>query len=309
MPEMNKEAKVGELSVVVVPLVGEDHLVNCLDALYAQTSLPAEIIVPYDERLENVTGLKKAYPKTQFIEFRGRRTVAELRAEGIRKSRGAVVAITEDHCKPDQDWCAVIEQLHAASSHAAIGGAVEKETPDTALDWALYFADYLRYSTPLPEGLTHALTDLNVSYKREALAMIKPAWAAEFHENIVHAALEERGQTLWLAPQVVVRQKRRLTLQEAIWDRYAFGRLFGSSRVAGQAPSRRLIFTVTSLILPVLLVSRVVSHIRQKRRWMSEFVRSLPALVLISTIWSWGEFLGYLTGRPDKTMALQAESA
>lgn len=307
--DKKQETKVGELSVVVVPLVGEDHLVSCLDALYAQTTLPAEIIVPHDDRLENVSGLKKAYPKIQFLKLNGRRNVAELRAYGVRNSCGAVVAITEDHCKPESDWCATIQQLHASSPYAAIGGAVEKEIPDSALDWALYFADYLRYSGPLQEGPTHALTDLNVSYKRDILTSIQSVWPDEFHENIVHAALEERGQTLWLSPRVVVRQKRRLTLRDAIWDRYAFGRLFGSTRVVGAPASRRLIYSVTSVLIPVLLVSRVMSHIRQKRRWMGEFLRALPALVLISTIWGWGEFLGYVTGRPDKSMVLHAKAA
>ncbi len=307
--EKKIETQPDELSVVVVPMVGKDHLVNCLDALQAQTSAPAEILVPHDDRLGDTSELGKTYSGVQFLKMDGRRTFAELRAYGIRNSQSAIVAITEDHCKPEPNWCQEILQKHAATSHAAIGGAVEKEIPDSALDWAFYFADYLRYCNPLQEGPSHALTDLNVSYKRDRLASIEPLWASEFHENVVHAALEKGGQTLWLSPAVVVRQKRRLSLSQAIWDRYAFGRLFGSTRVAGQPTSRRLVFILTSLLIPFLLIARVAGSVRQKGRWSGEFVRALPALALISAIWAWGEFLGYVTGRPDAALAPKAAAA
>ena len=91
--------------------------------------------------------------------------------------------------------------------YPAIGGAVEKQTPDKTLSWAFYLADYLRYLDP-QEGPSDHLTDGNVSYKRAALEKIKHLWAEEFHENVVHAALAGNGGSLWLSPKIIVRQKR-----------------------------------------------------------------------------------------------------
>ena len=303
------EATQNDMSVIVVPMVGQTHLTKCLDALRAQSVLPGEMIVPFDDRLGDMANFKTSYPEFRFLKMEGRKTFAELRAYAVRQSSGSIIAITEDHCKPEPDWCANIIQLHTGTDHAAIGGVVEKETPDTALDWAFYFADYLRYSKPLPEGPVHALTDLNVTYKRDALMAIEHVWSQEFHENVVHAALKDYGETLWLSPKIVVLQKRQLGLGQAIQDRYAFGRLFGSTRVASASSFQRLKFILTSVLIPPVIVARVAANIRQKKRWTGEFIRALPALVLISSVWGWGEFLGYVTGRTDATLASHGNKA
>jgi len=179
---------------------------------------------------------------------------------------------------------------------------VEKQTPDTVLNWAFYFADYLRYLDPR-EGPAQQLTDGNVTYKRTALAQIREVWEPEFHENLVHAALAERGESLWLSPKIVVRQKRGMTFRGAVYDRYAFGRLFGSSRVAGMRAVDRLKFTALCIVLPAVLVMRVASHVARTRRYAAAALRAFPVLLLISTVWAWGEFLGYVTARPERTLS------
>ena len=62
----------------------------------------------------------------------------------------------------------------------------------SALNWAVYFADYLRYALPFGEGPYPTLTDLNVSYKRSDLDEIKDLWNNEFHEPEIHGALKQR---------------------------------------------------------------------------------------------------------------------
>lgn len=301
---MDTPAQTPQLSVVVVTLVGPETLARCLEALDAQIDPPAlEIIVPLDARLGDPGRLRQKYPHVQFLQAPGRKTYAQLRCLGICQARGPVVAVTEDHCRPQPDWCAQIVRLHAAAPHAAIGGAVEKEAPDSPLNWSFYFADYLRYSLPFEAGRSHALTDLNVTYKRAAMDRIAPVWAEEFHENAVHAALEAAGETLWLAPEVVVRQQRPLTLGHAVWYRYAFGRLFASTRVAGAPPAARLKLIALAPLVPLLLVARIAGLVNRKCRWKGEFVRALPAVALVSLVWGWGELIGYVTGRPEAALS------
>src|SRR5689334_13925683 len=132
---------VPELSVVVVVLEGGTSLQNCLESLAAQASNHVEIIVPWDSAHGSIPRLSVS-ESVQFLPVEGPRTFAELRAFGIRNSRGAIVALTEDHCVPAADWCQTILNQHQ-SKHAAIGGAVDKQQPDTALNWAFYFADYI----------------------------------------------------------------------------------------------------------------------------------------------------------------------
>ncbi len=291
------------LSVVVVVLAGRAYLLRCLQALKDQVGVSdAEILVPCDDRVPDIPTLEAQFPPVRFLPIKGRRTCAELRAIGVQEAQGAIVALTEDHCTPTPDWCAQILKAHRMP-HAAIGGAVEKELPDTALNWAMYLADYARYMGPALEGLTNHLTDCNVSYKRSALEAIANVWRDEFHEPTVHGALQAHGESLWFSPRIIVHQRRSLRLGATIRDRYIFGRLFGSGRVTVATTPRRLIYAGLAILLPPLLIGRVASHVIRKRRCVGAFLRALPILVLLSSVWALGECVGYLTGQSDASLA------
>jgi predicted dehydrogenase len=292
------------LSVVVVTVESAARLRACLDALQSQAEA-SEIIVPWDGSHGHSADLRREYPTVQFLPAGpAKLTFAQLRACGIARASGDVVAITEDHFTPAPDWCRQILEAHQAP-YPAIGGAVEKQTPDKVLSWAFYLADYLRYLDP-QEGPSAHLTDGNVSYKRDALLKIRQLWATEFHENVVHAALTGSGQSLWLSPRIIVRQKRAMTLRDAVRDRYAFGRLFGSTRVEGMPAAGRLKLTLLCILLPAVLLMRIASHLARTRRYTTASLRALPALLLISTVWAWGELVGYVTARPDHTLSARA---
>lgn len=295
-----------QLTVVVIVLEGPARLRSCLDGLRKQTPAPSmEIIVPWDGTHGDCRQLETEFPEAAFPRYDGRRTYAQLRALGVAMATAPVVAITEDHCIGDPGWANAILEAHR-SPHAAIGGAVEKRAPDTALNWSFYLADYVRYSDP-PEGPSHHLTDCNVTYKKAAIEPIRDLWREEFHENTVHDALRRGGQSLWLSPRIAVWQKRHLEFGPAIWDRYAFGRLFGSTRVQGAGAGARLKFIVSSAVLPLLLMARVAGHVVRNKRYAGPFLRALPMLALVNTVWAFGEFTGYLTGRPEER--LKAASA
>jgi Glycosyl transferase family 2 len=296
-------ASTPSLSVVVVLLEGPAKLERCLVALGRQNGVTGvEVIVPWEARWGDSRDMAARFPAVKFLRVAGSGTYAELRAAGIREARGAIVAITEDHCVPQPDWCAEIVSAHKSVPCAAIGGAVEKLSPDTALDWAFYLADYLRYMNPVTDGPAHELTDCNVSYKRAALETIRDVWSTEFHEPAVHGALDARGDGLWLSARIVVQQQRSLSWKAAIRDRYAFGRLFGSTRVSRQPASRRMLYAASSFLLPALLLVRAAGHIRRKGRCRGEFLRALPAMAVICTVWAWGEFAGYVTGTPEASL-------
>ena len=300
---MNRESSSApNMSVVVVILGGRSYLPRCLEALVQQVSgEDTEIVVPCDGRTPDLAAVRKLFPAVRFITVSGPRTYAELRALGVQESRGTIVALTEDHCTPNSDWCAQIRKAHAGP-HAAVGGAVDKKESDTAVNWALYLADYGRYMSPMPEGPLHHLSDCNVSYKRSSLQAIGDVWHNEFHEPAVHEALRARGESLWFSPHVVVRQQRSLGFSEAVKDRYSFGRLFGGERVASASWLLRLFYISFSVLLPGLLTARVAQHVFRRRRCTGAFLYALPALALLNLAWAWGEFVGYVTGRPGDSL-------
>lgn len=289
-----------ELSVILVVLGGGAHLVRCLEALARQQSAPAmEVMIPRDARLseKDAESLGKIFPGLRFAVLPGRQSFAALRTAGVKAARGRIVAITEDQCIPPERWCANVVAAHA-QPHGAVGGPVDKHQPDRVINWAIYLRELGTYMPPIAEGPSQSLTDCNVSYRREALDEIAPVWAAEFHEPEVHAALRERGKTLWLTPGLLTYQHREIILGPAIRERYEFGRLYGGLRVARLSGLSRLLLIAATPLLPVLMVWRVLRGVIRKQRYIGVCLAALPYLVLFAAVWSWGELIGYVTGRP-----------
>jgi hypothetical protein len=303
-----------DLSVIALLFVGREYLVRCLEALERQDSdACVELIVAHDDLLTGAGKLAQRFPGVRFASLPGRRSPAELRAHAVDASRAPVVALIEDHCVARADWCARILEAHG-QPRAAIGGAVEKGNPpgrtrDSGLAWALYLTDYSRYMPPLAGGPAPSLTDCNVSYKRRALERCRDAWRPEFHENVVHGLLTASGERLWLDPDIVVFEQRTLPLAAVLRDRFAFGRLFGSTRVAGASAAVRLRFAAGALAMPPVLVLRAGRNVFARRRHRADYFRALPALTLTTSTWMLGEFAGYLTGRPPDPGALAVGGA
>ncbi|HEX6559878.1 MAG TPA: glycosyltransferase [Longimicrobiales bacterium] len=289
------------LSVVVVILAGPQYLVRCLTALQAQRGAKLlEVIVPHDDRVGDMAVLRRQFPAVQFVHQPGRHSYAELRSLGFRTARGDIIALTEDHCSPEPEWCATILNLHRGP-YAAVGGSVDKSGHDSALNWAIYLSDFGRYMNPVHQGPAGYLTDCNVSYKRSAIEPIAELWADAFHETTVNWALQDRGEKLLLSPTVVVQQQRTLTWDYALRERFNFGRLFASTRVAAVGPAKRAVYAAASGALPFIIVGRVVRNVAEKRRAVSQFFMSLPHIIVLALTWSLGEFVGYLTGRASPT--------
>jgi hypothetical protein len=59
----------------------------------------------------------------------------------------------------------------------------------------------------------------------------------------------------------------------------------------------RLVFAAFACILPFVVVTRVVA--RNLGR-LASIAGAVPALVLVAVAWSFGELLGYVTGRPPR---------
>lgn len=300
-PSITHPEATPQVSVVIVVLDGNQNLVRCLEALQRQQSPPPmEIIVAHDERLADVADWQRRFAGVRFVHSPRLRNFPVMRTAGARVARGAIIAVTEDQCIPPPDWCRNIVAAHAAQRAAAIGGPVDKQGRDSALNWAIYLRELgVGYMPPVADGPSAHLTDCNVTYKRAALEAIADVWREEFHEPQVHGALQARGETLWLAPGLLTLQQRTFALGAALRERYEFGRLYGSLRVKGTPLSKRLVMALASLLLPLLLTARVVLTAFRKGRHRWQCIRTLPHLFLLAGMWSWGEFLGYLTAQPS----------
>jgi hypothetical protein len=285
------------VTVAVVGICGPEHLERCLGALDEQRGAPPfETLVVYDPHLIGMEAVRGARSAVRFVANQGQRTPLELAARAVAEADGDLILLTEDHCVPGPDWVKELCSSQAAG-RAAVGGLVHAAPGMSAVDWAFYYVDFFRYSPPAEESRAPSLTVCNVAYRRDHLAAVRGLWGEIFHETAINDALRQRFGALWLHPSAEVTMRRHVRLADAVKERYAFGRLFGCTRLEFVGPARRLAYALLAPMLPVLLLGRMARKAFQSRTSSRRFMRSLPALILLVVAWSWGEWLGYLTAR------------
>jgi hypothetical protein len=294
------------------------HLQTCLDSLRNQSAgPPMEIIVPYHPSVSGIHEMRRLYPDVLFHQVDDLRTYTghsgsrehhdELRAQGLALARGSIVALIEDHGVAAADWSKQIVQAHRNPA-AAFGGAIENGI-DKPLNWAVFFCDFLRYQNPLSAGESELASDANVSYKRDALVLIRPVWTQIFHEWSVNQALRTRGERVHLAPGIVVHQHRQgLTLRSALAERFVWGRSYAGTRTKLAGSAKRMFWLAFSPALPVLMLLRMLAMAIRKRRTAWLFVKTLPLTSLLIVSWCCGEFAGYATGRANRDGAVAGEA-
>ena len=298
------------LSIIITIVDGPLCLRRCLDRLVPQISgLPVEVIVPFDATVSGIEAFEEEYPQIRFVCMGRVQTTSKpgtqaaaheiydrRKAYGLKMARGRILALLDDSCAPDPDWCDQVLTAHE-SPHSAIGGAVEHEGRG-GFNWAVYFLDFGRYQLPLEEGSSTYLTDVNISYKREALESVRHLWEDRYKEVTINWELARKGQVLWRRPQIVVRQDRgRLSLKQLMVERYSWGRLFGSIRAHEVSPAIRLLYILFSPAIPLILIGRMAGKVFGGKRNRLVFLRSLPQTMVVTSVWCLGEFAGYLTGK------------
>lgn len=180
----------GHVVSVVVPTLGRGTLDQCRAALARQTRPPDEIIVVVDE---------------------ARRGSAWARNEGIRRSRGDLIAFTDDDCLPSPDWLASLIGAMDARDAAGAGGTY-LET-DTMLQDIRARRSVPEESCLDPGGLVGA--GGNVLYRREWIERLAREDGHVFNEAFRTAEdwelawrLRRRGARLVFVPATVTHLRR-----------------------------------------------------------------------------------------------------
>jgi hypothetical protein len=269
-----------------------------------------EIIVPVFTTLDDITRLAWNRPPVRAIAMETLPPGADpsdsrldhllydrKRAAGIAAARGEIIALTEDQMIPDPGWCAALAKAHCAP-YGAIGGAVGNAGKGN-LHLALFLCDFGKYERPFLPGPATSLTDQNVSYKRGPIERIRHVWEDSYDETAVHKALESSGETLWLNPDLLVRQDRgQLSLREQLRERFDWGRVFGGRRAQSVPGLHRALLLIMSPLIPALIVWRRTITAYRKGLSPMRILRVIPALSVLALFWTLGEAEGYLTGRP-----------
>ena len=290
-----------QISVVIPSTSGPDSLKDCLRALQTQTlNEQAEVIV-IDCGGAGVADLVRCqFPRVKLLSLPNRKTIPELRAIGMKESRGAIISIIEDHCIPDSHWYEHILRAHD-TWYGAVGGAVEND-PHIArlIDWAVFFCEYGRYMKPVPYGEVRDIAGINASYRREFLSSIADLLEeGRSWDPVLNARLREKGIKLYSDPAIVVYHKKEFGLGYFLTQRFHYSRSFAGARIGKQPFWKRLMYAAFCFLLPPLLMARIAAWVLGKRRHVTKFVFATPLLALFVLVWAGGEWVGYLFGPGD----------
>ena len=295
------------VTVVVVAICSLHNTERTLSALRAQRDAPRfEIVVAADDRLGSLDELRAKFTDVRFLTRDGCRTPIELAALGLKAARRARILLTEDSCLPDPGWVSALTRF-PEKGRGAIGGAIEPGDSVSPAMWAFYYVDFFRYMSPSATGESPTLSVCNVSYQKAHLDAIYDLWKDGFLETAVHDALRDKFGPLEICRDAVVRIRRNVRFGNAVYERYAFGRLFGSARVGGAPLRKRAYYTAFAPALPFLLMGRMTAKAAKNSETRRKFIKALPSLITMVGAWSWGEWLGYLTSRRPKRITTAPE--
>ena len=289
-----------QVSVVVASFSGEDALSRCLDSVLAQPSAP-EILVATNLDKGVVARLGHRYPTVKFLQGPPGASVFALRALGVARATGRIVALTEDHCTVCSGWLAALMAGHE-KGHGIVGGPVDNGLTRGAYNWALYFSEYGVYMPPQPEGPARVVSGLNVAYERELLRSCQETWRDAFRENEVHDVLGAGGEgphIPYMSPDALVYSHLGMGFAEAMRHLFGGGRHFGAYRRLRAAPIKKMFWALASPGVPLVLLARIVRRVvRCDPRRLWPLVTCTPFLIALLGAWSLGEAVGYVGPRP-----------
>ncbi len=289
------------LSVIVVCLNSSDVRDACLEALDSQVeSSSVEILAvghwSADEQRVNSHG-ENGSPGGRFASVRWwsasvDSTVPQMRTQAILQSRGEIVALLEDDCVVSEGWSSEVVQAHTAE-HGIIGGAILPGNYRRLLDWAVYFCEYARFMPPF-SGNQNALPGNNVTYKRSALPSLHPGDG--FYEVFFHDQWRNSGGLLIADPQLAVTNVNHWSTRHLTSIPFHHGRAFAGMRSARFSPGKKIVYSLLSPALPAVKAMRLVAVVYSRRQYRTQFILSLPLIMIFLVSWSIGEFVGYSTG-------------
>jgi hypothetical protein len=275
---------------------GPHYIEQCLRSFGRQRGDVSYEVVVADRCDQGCREVIRGFPNATLIEVdRPGVTVPELRAIAIRRSRGELVGITEDHCIAPEGWLSSMVRAHEAGA-MIVGGPIENAATDHLVDWAVFFCEYSAFQPPLAHG-PGPVPGNNVTYDRKLLPLINDLLDTGVWEEEFNTRLAELGHPAIMDPAAMMLHKKCFGYREFVSQRYHYARAYAGLRLRTAPFWRRTLFALFALTgLSPLLFNRMVRNVWRNGRRRRELALSLPLLALFIVAGSCGEFIGYLFG-------------
>src|SRR5262249_29922576 len=183
-----------------------------------------------------------------------------LHARALRVARGEVIAITEDHVRPDPGWCEAILTAHRRRPEAqVIVGAMRNGTTKRLSDRASFLITSAPYLPPLPRLPERTPPYNDLSVKRRILpATLRPG---EFEFDLV-PGLFDAGKVC-VENGFAGEHVQSVSMTDALVMHFHNGRTYGGSFV-GETRALRCRRAVDALRAPRRLTAETSREIAQR---------------------------------------------
>jgi hypothetical protein len=292
-----------DLSIVVIPIIGQDILANCLDRLPLGT---VECIVVLRQTMGISRSWEQRYGLVTFLDATND-PIPMRRKAGIEIATRGIVGLIEDTSWPDEGWCMAAQSAFEDPETVAAGGPVRIDTtlPSRcqALGWSEYgaFAPHrLRQASPLGAGADQPMTAArvpgnNMAFRRAELIEAMGGQENGLFEVLVCSSLLLRGRRVVYQPRMSVTYVACDRHNALLATRAHHGRIYAAAQVRGRGWPARLVHVAKVPFLPFLLTARITSQMAGSGR----LIARLPVLlwiVLMEGAWALGEMIGALAG-------------
>ena len=300
-------ASARDLCAIVIPLIGENALTNCLDRLPLSA---LECIVVLREAMGDKRDWQQRYPSVNFLDA-SYEPVPLRRQRGVAVAASDVVAFLEDTSWPDPDWCAAVRSTFADLDTVAAGGAVRitATLPSRcqALGWSEYGAFSPHNLLPRVPGsntdgpiITSRVPGNNMAFRRTELIEALRGEPNGLVEGSVCARMLKTGRRVVLQPRMLVTYSACNRRTAALGTRVHHGRIYAGMQFQGQSQRSRILHVVKAVLLPIVLSARTMLEMSDSGRLKAR----LPVLfwvMLMQSAWAIGETIGALAG-PGKSL-------
>ena len=300
-----------DISVVVVGRDGLQSILPILECLAEQTvARRMQILAVLPHRQIPSEDALAAFTSVGQIRFVGvdkieNRGIAA--ASGVRMATAPILAFTENHCFPENDWAERLIEAHEEGA-GGVAPAVLNANPETLLSWTSYAGGYAAFGPDKPPGNISELPIHNVSYRRSLLK--------QYENDLEYLLTDERrlqeklrmgGYKFVFCPEARTHHINEATLQLVFAINEVNGRRYGCARSQNWSLFRKILYAGAFPLLSYNVLLNTISRLRPFKIRPDFSVKFLALLWIQALAHAFGEARGYLFGCPDDFTFLHDE--
>lgn len=286
------------LTIACISVIGGTALEQCARSIIA-TGFPCLIIADSVELTPALRDIVKL-DSVDFIDG-AQSSVPSKRNLAVEHARSDWIALVEDSCTLDARWCVGIKQVLAQTDVKAAAGPVNLGGSLHRRARALYCSDYGPFFPASIQSqqtgemgpclATETLPGVNLLYHRETLLQYVD------QEGVIESEINRRmtadGHRLCIHEDLSVTLRFADESGASFRSRFNHGRLYGGLQSRSLSVGSRLTRGLGCFLLPLVLSLRSIRSLTGTRE---HIVGTAAWIVMFETVWSCGEFTGYLLG-------------